>query len=78
MPHYICVSIYGHPRSTYIIEEHADELEVSLGPVSVHNTVSLLRHQQQHGHAQVGVHQRLTQTLRRLLGVPHLAEVSTL
>lgn len=63
---------------THVVEEHADQLEVPLGPIPEDNAVPLLAHQQQHGDAEVGIHQRLTQTLRRLLGVAHLVEVRTL
>ena len=66
------------PSPTHIVKEHAHQLEVSLGAISEHDAVPLLPHEQQHGDAQVGIHQRLPQALRGLLGVAHLVEVSAL
>ncbi len=65
-------------RSSHIIIEHSDQLEVTCLPVHVHDAVPLLGHEQEEGVAQFGINQRLPQTLTRLLSVAHLPIVSSL
>lgn len=71
-------SVKGIGDVIYIVKEHADQLEVPLGSISEHNAVPLLAHEQQHGNAEVSIHQSLSQSLGGFLGVTDLVEVSTL
>ena len=65
-------------RCPYVVIEIADQLEVPVGSLSEDDAVSLLGHEEAERETQVGLQQSFAQTVRRLLGVPHLAKVGSL
>lgn len=67
-----------HSELMYLIVEFAHEFEVFLSTLWEDHTVPLLGHQQTERQSQLMIQKSILQTLRRLLGVPDLPEVTSL